>query len=110
MLGKLETYDESGLPCIRFVSKQKFVHDTMNEESAQAIASRCAGAKSAETFCGHEILGEGLLRGGSPAQLRSIVRRRKIEYRALGDDPGRIYCAMALVIVSLSVIEIDSRV
>jgi competence protein CoiA len=39
-LVRLETYDNSGLPCIRFISKQKFVHDAMIEESAQAIASR----------------------------------------------------------------------
>jgi competence protein CoiA len=48
LLAKLETYDESGLPCIRFVSKQKFVHDAMIEKSAQDIATRFAEAKSAE--------------------------------------------------------------
>ncbi|MGO9006537.1 MAG: competence protein CoiA [Beijerinckiaceae bacterium] len=40
LLAKLETYDKSGLPCIRFVSKQKFVHDAMIEESARAVATR----------------------------------------------------------------------
>jgi competence protein CoiA len=37
---KLEIYNDSGLPCICFVSKRKFVHDAMIEESAQAIATR----------------------------------------------------------------------
>jgi competence protein CoiA len=40
LLAKLEVYDESGLLCIRLVSKQKFVHDAMTEGTAQAIASR----------------------------------------------------------------------
>ena len=61
------------------------------------------------TYCDHEIHGEDLRRGGGPAQLGSIVRQRKIEDRALGHDPSRIYRAMALVVVSLSVIEIDSH-
>ena len=39
-LARLETYDESGLPCIRLVSKRKFVNDAMVEETAQAIATR----------------------------------------------------------------------
>jgi competence protein CoiA len=39
-LARLERYDDSDLPCIRFVSKRKFVNDAMNEQSAQAIASR----------------------------------------------------------------------
>lgn len=39
-LAKLEIYDESGLRCIRLVSKQKFVHDAMTETEAAAIATR----------------------------------------------------------------------
>lgn len=37
---KLEIYDESGLPCIRYVAKAKFVHDTLTETDAAAIATR----------------------------------------------------------------------
>lgn len=48
VLAKLETYDRYGLLCIRFVSKERFVHDAMFEESAQAIATRFANAESAE--------------------------------------------------------------
>jgi hypothetical protein len=50
-----------------------------------------------------------LRRGGNPAQRGSIVRHRKIENGALGHNTSRIYGAMALVVVSLSVIEIDSH-
>ena len=39
-LVKLETYDESGLPCIRRVAKRKFVHDAMTETLAPNIATR----------------------------------------------------------------------
>lgn len=39
-LVKLEIYDESGLPCIRYVSKRKFVHDTMVEAKSTDIATR----------------------------------------------------------------------
>ncbi|MER8492218.1 CoiA-like domain protein [Mesorhizobium australicum] len=39
-LVKLETYDESGLPCVRRVAKRKFVHDVMVEVRAHAIATR----------------------------------------------------------------------
>jgi competence protein CoiA len=39
-LVKLEIYDESGLPCIRYVSKRKFVHDVMVETHAREIATR----------------------------------------------------------------------
>ena len=39
-LVKLDTYDESGLRCIRYVSKRKFVHDTMVESNASEIATR----------------------------------------------------------------------
>jgi competence protein CoiA len=39
-LVKLETYAEYGLPCIRYVSKRKFVHDVMIEKSARDIATR----------------------------------------------------------------------
>lgn len=38
-LVKLETYDESGLKCVRLVSKRIFIHDTMHETEAQAIAT-----------------------------------------------------------------------
>lgn len=40
LLVKLGTYDSTGLKCIRFVSKKKFVHDTMFEKQATDIASR----------------------------------------------------------------------
>ena len=62
------------------------------------------------TYCRHEILGEDLRRVGKLTQRGSIVRHRKIEDGALGHDTSRIYGAMALVVVSLSVIEIDSHV
>jgi len=39
-LVKLEIYDESGLRCIRLVSRRKFVHDVMTETEATAIATR----------------------------------------------------------------------
>jgi hypothetical protein len=39
-LARLEKYDESGLPCIRLVAKQKFIHDAMTESSTGAIATR----------------------------------------------------------------------
>jgi hypothetical protein len=39
-LARLETYDETGLLCIRRVDKRKFVHDTMTEASGSAIATR----------------------------------------------------------------------
>jgi hypothetical protein len=39
-LVRLETYDESGLRCIRIVSKRKFVHDVMVESDARKIATR----------------------------------------------------------------------
>lgn len=39
-LVKLEVYDESRLPCIRYVSKRKFVHDAMVEFNATDIATR----------------------------------------------------------------------
>lgn len=38
-LVRLETYDESGLRCIRLVSKRKFVHDVMVETDVRAIAT-----------------------------------------------------------------------
>jgi competence protein CoiA len=40
LLVKLQTYDESGLRCVRYVSKQKFVHDALTETSAASIATR----------------------------------------------------------------------
>ena len=36
-LVRLEIYDESGLPCIRRISKRKFLHDAMTEISGKAI-------------------------------------------------------------------------
>ncbi|WP_213978895.1 CoiA-like domain protein [Sphingomonas sp. dw_22] len=39
-LVRLETYDESGLRCIRLISKRKFVHDVITETDAHAIATR----------------------------------------------------------------------
>ena len=39
-LVRLDTYDESGLQCIRYVSKRKFIHDTMVESDASDIATR----------------------------------------------------------------------
>jgi len=39
-LAKLDIYDESGLPCIYLVAKQKFFHDVMREKIATAIATR----------------------------------------------------------------------
>jgi competence protein CoiA len=40
LLARLETYDESGLPCVYLVAKQKLVHDAMTEKLATAIATR----------------------------------------------------------------------
>jgi len=40
LLVKLDVYDESGLRCIRYVSKDKFVHDVMTESRADDIATR----------------------------------------------------------------------
>jgi competence protein CoiA len=39
-LAQLMIYDESGLPCMRYVAKRKFVHDAMVERDARAIATR----------------------------------------------------------------------
>lgn len=39
-LVKLEIYDDSGLKCIRYVSKRKFVHDVMVETQAADIVTR----------------------------------------------------------------------
>lgn len=39
-LVKLEVYDSSGLTCIRFVMKRKFIHDVSVETDACAIATR----------------------------------------------------------------------
>lgn len=33
----MDTYDESGLPCIRVVMKQDFVADVMEETDAKAV-------------------------------------------------------------------------
>lgn len=45
-LVKLDTYDESGLKCIRLVAKRKFVHDVMVEDKAGNIATRFYPFKS----------------------------------------------------------------
>jgi competence protein CoiA len=37
---KLEIYDDSKLPCVRYVAKRKFLHDAMVETDARAIATR----------------------------------------------------------------------
>ncbi|MGH7024220.1 MAG: competence protein CoiA [Caulobacteraceae bacterium] len=37
---KLEIYDDSNLPCVRYVAKRKFVHDAMVESDVRAIATR----------------------------------------------------------------------
>lgn len=39
-LVRLDVYDESGLPCIRLISKKKFVHDVMVERTVRDIATR----------------------------------------------------------------------
>lgn len=39
-LVRLETYDSSGLRCVRIISKQKFLYDVMIETSAHSIASQ----------------------------------------------------------------------
>jgi len=39
-LVRLEVYDESGLKCVRLISKRKFVHDAMTKTDAKAIATR----------------------------------------------------------------------
>ncbi|MGG1943664.1 CoiA-like domain protein [Trinickia sp. NRRL B-1857] len=39
-LAQLMAYDESGLRCMRYVAKRKFVHDAMVETDARAIATR----------------------------------------------------------------------
>jgi len=39
-LVKLDIYDESGLKCIRYITKQKFIHDVMVEENVKNIATR----------------------------------------------------------------------
>ncbi len=40
LLVKLEVYDNSGLECVRYVSKRKFIHDATTEINAKAIATR----------------------------------------------------------------------
>lgn len=39
-LARLEQYDETGLRCIRLISKRKFIHDVMTETRAEHIATR----------------------------------------------------------------------
>lgn len=38
-LVRLEIYNESGLPCVRLISKRKFVHDVMTESLASAVGT-----------------------------------------------------------------------
>ncbi|MER9435827.1 CoiA-like domain protein [Mesorhizobium sp. M0618] len=40
LMARLEIYDESGLPCIYWVSKRRFVHDVITEVDARDIATR----------------------------------------------------------------------
>jgi len=39
-LVKLGGYDNSGLPCVQFVSKRKFLHDSMHEKNVEDIATK----------------------------------------------------------------------
>jgi len=39
-LVKLDTYDESGLACVRYISKRKFIHDSMFESNVTDMATR----------------------------------------------------------------------
>lgn len=39
-LARLETYDETGLPCLIRVSKRKFLHDVIVETNARSIGTR----------------------------------------------------------------------
>ena len=39
-LVRLETYDESGLTCVRLVAKRKLIHDVMTESTVQMIGCR----------------------------------------------------------------------
>lgn len=39
LLSKLEIYDESGLPCIRYVPKRHLVRDVMSKSDARAVCS-----------------------------------------------------------------------
>ncbi len=45
-LVRLEIYDETNLPCIRYVSKRKFLHDVMVETKASDIATRFYGLQN----------------------------------------------------------------
>ncbi len=40
LLVKLDVYDDSSLPCVRYVAKRKFLYDVMVETDARAIATR----------------------------------------------------------------------
>ena len=40
ILYKLETYDETGMRCVKVVAKRKLVHDVMIETRAEDIATR----------------------------------------------------------------------
>lgn len=39
-LVKLETYDETGLKCVRYISKSKFMYDVMHEDKVENIAKK----------------------------------------------------------------------
>ncbi|MFP0693948.1 hypothetical protein ACLDYA_18090 [Acinetobacter baumannii] len=39
-LAMLETYDETGLKCIRYISKSKFMYDVMHEDKVENIAKK----------------------------------------------------------------------
>lgn len=49
LLVKLETYDDSGLKCIRYVAKRKFIHDVMTENRAVDIATRFFPLRDADS-------------------------------------------------------------
>lgn len=46
LLIKLETYDDSGLRCVRVISMQKFLHDALVEQRADAIATKFYPARA----------------------------------------------------------------
>ena len=57
-LVRLEVYDESNLPCIRYVAKRKFLHDAMVETDARAIATRFYPLPRNQVTCGTEMVGK----------------------------------------------------
>lgn len=45
LLVRLETYDETGLPCVRHVARELFVRDALSQESAQNIGRLSAARR-----------------------------------------------------------------